>query len=427
MLVALACTEESTAPGVCPNFCPSGSISIKDTVFATIIDRDSSFGDFVPNYSAEAMSAVDLPGIVDSRAFVTFDTMTAVVHPHTSDTVPITVDSVRLRLAILRRDKHEPNLRLKLFQLPVALDSTSDFVSLDPYFTAPPVDSVNISTLLAQPKASDTAVINYWRTVCATCDTVRVDSAGNVLQMQADSSLLIYVKLDTSQAPINSSDTGRVAYGFRVAADSSPSVSLGTIESFDPPELQRFFHYRDSVATKPDSVVKTSRFAAPRFDSFVFTPPTPPLDTNLAVGGVPSARTLLRVEFPKFLHDSIDVVRATLILVPVKPVQGVASDSFNILARPVLADLGPKSPLSTTSALFGSTFMHIGTADTVRIELTNLVRAWAADTTMATSLVLGEVPEAASYTQARFYSSRAPAFRPALHVTFVHRFQFGVP
>jgi len=37
------------------------------------------------------------------------------------------------------------------------------------------------------------------------------------------------------------------------------------------------------------------------------------------------------------------------------------------------------------------------------------------------------VPEAASFTEIRFYSSRAPAFRPALHVTYVKRFPFGTP
>jgi hypothetical protein len=41
--------------------------------------------------------------------------------------------------------------------------------------------------------------------------------------------------------------------------------------------------------------------------------------------------------------------------------------------------------------------------------------------------MLGQVPEAASYTEIRFYSSRAPALRPALHVTYVKRFPFGLP
>jgi hypothetical protein len=130
---------------------------------------------------------------------------------------------------------------------------------------------------------------------------------------------------------------------------------------------------------------------------------------------------------PAFLHDSFDVVRATLILVPVSPVVGAPSDSFAILVRPVLADLGAKSPLSPETQLFTRVTVHTGSADTLRIELTDLVRTWAIDTTRATALFLGQVPEAASFTEIRFYSSRAPAFRPALHLTYVKRFPFGEP
>jgi hypothetical protein len=38
--------------------------------------------------------------------------------------------------------------------------------------------------------------------------------------------------------------------------------------------------------------------------------------------------------------------------------------------------------------------------------------------------MLGQVPEAASFTEIRFYSS-ARRVRPALHITYVKRFPFG--
>jgi len=425
--VALGCTEKVTAPGVCPNFCPGDSIAIRDTIFTTIIQRDSSFRGYVPSYVAEAMTAADVPGVVDSRAFFTTDTMIRRVAPKVGDTttVPISLDSSRVRFVIVRRPKNTTNLRLRLYHIPVTADSTSTFASLDPSFTATPVDSLNVNQLLALPAIGDTQTVRLWG------DSIRVDAGGHVLQInRLDSTIAVYFNLDTLRAPLSNADTGRVAWGARVAADSFASVALGTSESGGNAPLVRWFYrytIHDTTGTKPDSIVHADRTVATRFDNFVFTPPTPPLDSNLAVGGVPSVRALLRVAMPAYLHDSIDVVRATLILVPVSAVPGVPSDSFRVLARPVLTDLGAKSPLSASALLNGSTFIHIGSPNTVHVEITNLVRAWSLDTTMATAFILGQVPEATSYAEIRFYSSRAPAFRPGLRVTYVKRFRFGGP
>jgi hypothetical protein len=434
LLVGAACTEQPTAPGACPNFCPGDSIRIHDTVFTDIIARDSSFQGYLAPYYAKAMTAADLPGIVDSRALLLTDSMSSRIAPNSGDTttVPIVTDSVRLRLVVVRRPTNTTNLRLRVFKLPITVDSATDFATLDPYFAASAIDTVNLSQLLATPGTTDTAVVRYWRSVCAFCiDSVRVDSAGNVVLMHPDSStLLLYLKLDSLQAPLVDADTGRLAFGFRVAADSFASIALATTDSIgNEPLLRRWYHYTipDTVSTKPDSVVQKDRTFQNRFDSFVFNPPTPPPDSNLAVGGAPSSRALLRVTMPKFLHDTLDIVRATLILVPVSAVQGAPSDSFLIRVRPVLTDLGAKSPLSTNPALYGNVFMHTGSTDTVRIEVTSLVRSWSLDTTLATSIVLGQVPEATSYTEARFYSTRTPAFRPSLQVTYVSRFEFGKP
>ena len=429
--MAAACTENVTAPGVCPNFCPSDSIAIRDTIFTTIIQRDSSFRGYVPSYAAEAMTAADLPGIVDSRAFFVLSKGATRVAPNAGDTTttPIIVDSTRLRFTIVRRDTLATNLRIKLYMLPVSTDSLSTFASLDAAFNASVIDSVNLSALLASAPIVDTTIADTLdRRFFA--DTTRRDSAGHVLVV-ADSgrTLRLYFHLDTLKAPVVEADSGKLAFGIRVAADSLASIAISTSESGLTPLMQRFYQFTipDTVSTMPDSVVHRSEVQTSVFDNFVFNPPNPPLDANLAVGGVPSARALLRVAMPAFLHDSVDVVRATLVLVPVNAVQGAPSDSFRMLARPVLADLGAKSPLGTTSSLFGSTFIHMRSPDTVNIEITNLVRAWSLDTTMVTAFILGQVPEAASYTEIRFYSSRTPTFRPALHLTYVKRFRFGEP
>ena len=426
LLVAAACTEQSTAPGICPNFCPGGSIDVHDTIFTSIIQRDSTFRGYVPGFHSQAMPVAAVPGIVESRAVFATDTMLRRVTPKVGDTatVPISVDSTRVRFVIVRRPKNTTNVRLLLYALPLTVDSTSDFASLDPAFSAPAVDSMNVSALLARPAIGDTQTVRLWG------DSIRTDSAGHVLQINPDSSLKVFFTLDTLQAPFSVPDTGRLAFGVRVAADSLASIALGTTETaVNGPSVRFFYHYTipDTVSATPDSVKYSDRTVGTRFDGFVFNPATAPNDSNLAVGGVPSARSLLRVAIPKFLHDSIDVVRATLILVPVNAVPGAVSDSFQLLGRALLTDVGAKSPLNPNSTLFAGTVIHIGSSDTVRVELTNLVRAWSLDTTLVTSFVLVQTPEAASYTEIRFYSSRAPALRPALQVTYVKRFRFGEP
>jgi hypothetical protein len=421
LLLALGgCTEQATAPGVCPDYCPGGQISVVDTIFADMIVRDSAYSGYHEAFQGQGLAVTDVPGM-DSRAIFLVNgsvppRVTNRPSPDTS-TVPITVDSARLRLNIIRRDTASKNLWIKIYRLPLGLDSTTTFGQVVPAFTDSIVDSVNVSALLASPEITDTVTLRIWG------DTIQTDSAGHVVQVAADSTLILYFDFDTTQARYVATDSGRVAYGVRVAADTLASIGLGSVESDRGATVKWFYTYPDTNAAP----VQATAERAPTFDSFVFSPPTPPIDSNLAIGGAPAARSLLRVAFPEVLRDSADVVRATLILVPVGPVAGAASDSFTIIAQPVIADLGAKSPLSTTAGFFSTKTIHLNVADTVRMELTDLIRAWALDTTATTAFMILQTAEAATYAQVRFYSTRTPAFRPALHVTYVRRYAFGTP
>lgn len=415
------CTEQLVAPGDCPEFCPNGQLVLVDTVFTTIIQRDSAYRGYLQAYQSAGATAADVPGVQSRPYFKLAPMILRVKNPGTdTSTVPIFVDSARLRVSILRKDTIATNLRLQLYALPLTADSTSTFSDLDPYFSGPIVDSVNVSDLLTRPLINDTQTVRIWGG-----DPIRTDSAGHVLLIsRADSSYQLFFSLDTLQAPFSVADTGRLAYGVKVVADTAVSIGMGTNESVSSgPVMEWFYHYTytDSTTAKSDSTLRV-----PSFDSFVFDPPSAPLDSNLVIGGAPSARTLIRVEVPQVLKDSIDVVRATLILVPTGPVPGVASDSFHIAARQVQTDLGAKSPLSLDAS--GAVVVHAGTTDTLRLEITDMVRSWTVlDTLATTAFVLQQVPEAQSFTEIRFFSSLTPAFRPALHVTYIKRFPFGEP
>jgi len=401
VVLVAACVERLTAPGHCPDYCPSGQITVVDTLLTTSINRDSSYRGYVLAYQAALMLAAHLPGAtdtLDSRPIFRFNGFGGRFVLSAADTGDIVgADSARLQLVITRRDTATHNLRLQLYRLPITIDTATTFGS------APFTDSlrtVYIDTLLALPGRKDPI----------TGDSVVVDTVNH--------RLVLSLKLGPAAARYDTTDSGTVAYGIRIAADTLASIALG--KGVVGPVLQWYLQV-DSALT---SVARTPGVRGAAFASFVFAPPLAPLDSTLAVGGVPSARSLLRVAVPKVIRDSSQIIRATLFLVPAVPARGAPADSFVIEARTVLADFGAKSPIDPR--LGDTTVIHPESKDTVRIEVTNLLQLWAADSTHPTVLVLRAQAEAQFLGEVRFYPSLA-AKRPALQVTFVRRFPFGVP
>lgn len=408
VLLVAACVERLTAPGHCPDYCPSGQITIVDTLLTTSISRDSSYRGYVLAHQAALMLAAHLPGATDTldgRPIFRINGFGSRFRISTTDTSTgaiLGADSARLQVYVVRRDTATHNLRLQLYRLPIAIDTSTTFGSLAAPFTDSLLRTVNIDTLLAQPGRKD----------AVTGDSVVVDTVNQ--------RLVLSLKLDTAAARYIATDSGSVAYGIRIAADTLASIAIGKVGTLGP--VLQWYLRVDSLGTP---VARKPSVLGAAFATFVFAPPPAPLDSTLAVGGVPSARSLLRVAFPKVIRDSSQIIRATLFLVPAVPARGAPADSLVIEARTVFADFGAKSPIDLR--LGDTTVIRVGATDTVQIEVTNLLQLWAADSTHPTVLVLRATAEAQFFGEIRFYPSVAPAFRPTLQVTFVRRFPFGVP
>ncbi len=404
VLLAAACVERLTAPGHCPDFCPSGQITVVDTLLTTSINRDSSYRGYVVSYQSPVMLAAflsDTTGTLDGRPIFRFNGFGPRLPVSSVDTGQIIdADSARLQLYIVRRDTATHNLRLQFYRLPTTIDTTTTFDSLAGQFTDT-VKIVNIDALLAQPGQKDPL----------TGDSVVVDTVNH--------RWLLSLKFDAAAARYDgTSDSGAVAYGIRIAADTLASIAFG--KGSVGPVLQWYLRV-DSlgmpVARKPGILGTT-------LANFVFAPPPAPLDSTLAVGGVPSARSLLRVAFPKFIRDSSQIIRGTLFLVPAVAARGAPADSFVMEARTVLADFGRKSPID--ARLDDPIVIHPGATDTIKIEVTSMLQLWAADTTHPTVFLLRSRAEAQYFGEIRFYPSKA-ALRPTLQITYVKQFPFGVP
>jgi hypothetical protein len=243
--------------------------------------------------------------------------------------------------------------------------------------------------------------------------------------------LRVVLRLDSAQAAY--SDSQPSAFGIRITADSLASVSFVTVHGGRGPILNWWGTF-DSAGK---NVPRTFGTAVNQFNSFVTNVPPPALDSNLLVGGAPSARTLLRFALPRNIRDSTQVVRATLLLFPVSALAGVPSDSVILTFARVAVDLGAKSsciPAGSSCFLAGedssvivANTVPMGSTDTIFTDLTRIVRVWQADTGAPEALMVQEIPEGANLIAVRLYSSRSTAFRPALHLTYVPRYTFGNP
>ncbi|MGH7699929.1 MAG: hypothetical protein ACREMJ_05365 [Gemmatimonadales bacterium] len=424
--VAAGCAERLTAPGQCPDFCPGGEIAVVDTILRDVVIDDSAFRGYVRPHEAGRLLVASLPSI-ESRALVltTSIATTYTFAPDTTRNPIVGVDSVRLQL-IMRPDTQPlRNLQLHLHRVPRTIDSSTTYGDVAPSFSDSLVRSISLDSLLALPEQEDTLLDANVRRDSVTGDYLRVDTTSQ--------QIILNLKLDSAQVPLVEADSGRLGLGVRITADSLASTVLGSRESLAGMSVTWYLQV-DSLQL---DTVPRSAVAGTGFDSFVFDPPPAPIDSTLAVGGMPVARSLLRFALPPAIRDSAQIVRATLVLVPDQPPQGVPADSFVVAARRVLSDLGAKSPLAPLfagdSSAVGTSWVRIGSTDTLRIGVTQMLRLWAADTTVPAAVMLQQstaataVLEGLSLVEIRFRPASDTAFRPALHLTYVPRFRFGVP
>ena len=257
---------------------------------------------------------------------------------------------------------------------------------------------VNLDTLLARPGMKDPV----------TGDSAVVDNATR--------RIVLLLGLDSAQAPLVVADSGKLAFGIRIGADSRASATLGAGENAGLGPVVTWYLKVDSLGGK---TIKATRLAQPAFDGFVFDPPAQPIGSTLVVGGVPSARTMLRLALPRLIRDSSRVIRATLEFEAAAQLEGTAADSFRVVAHPVIADFGAKSPLSNTRT--DTTWISVVPLDTVRIDVTRVVAYWTT-TTLATTLMLRQLPEGAVFGELRFHSSADFLQRPKLHITYAPRY-----
>jgi hypothetical protein len=390
--VLSGCQEKLTAPADCPALCPGGQPVVYDEVFNPIAGADSSFRGYVQRHAAAALLASNGLLGFEERALIRFGPRSDSVSVR--DTLrAYTIDSVALSVAIIARDTNLTGLQVLLYRLAPSIDSATTFADVDPAFVP--------ESLIATIDVPDTLNSGVIRTVFQGADLSRVQ--------------------------IPPADSGRLALGVRIASTTPTGIRLGAVAGGTGGVFTTY-----ATLDIPDTGTARLRTIAvgPAFNTYVSQAPQVEDTTLLAVGGEPSARAFVRFSLPSRIRDSATIVRATLELTPVAPITGLPTDLARLQARALLADVGPKSPVSSAAGRVPADTLELG-ATTVSLEAVRLVELWLGATTRPTALVLSLAPEleAASFTRPVFYSTRAadPAVRPRLRLTYLLSFPFENP
>src|SRR5690606_21597358 len=369
--------------------CPSDNLVIQDVVLEAQLD--STFTGFVRTGDGTRLL---LANGLEGRQLIS-----VVRFARRADSIQVLdtlrafeVDSVLLSVNLEGRDPNVTGLAVEVFKLPasVALDETTTYAEVE-------VELLPERLIRSVPVPND-----------LTSGSLRIALSGSSLDLieftpEDDQVLRLAYRL-SAPAP-----TGVLL------ASSGAGTGGPTVITYTRVELP------DTTARQP--LPRLVLFQA----SLEAAPAGPPDPDFLTVGGSPSSRAMLRFVLPAQLRDSGQIIRATLQLVPVAPVSGMAGDSASLDIRGVFSDLGAKSPrISSSDALIIRERLVAGSADTVFAEVTPVVGLWTSSSPPPPALFLAVEPEASTFTSARFGSSRSPAARPTLRITYALPYPFEV-
>ena len=384
------CQERLTAPAECPELCPGGESRMLDTVITPLANSDTSYVGYVARPSAGALLVSNGLPASEDRAVIRFNARADSIAVR--DTLrAYTVDSALLGLNLIARDTLVNGLKLYLYRIDPAVDVDATFESItQQLIPAAIIDSIEVP------------------------DSVNSGLVQTVLRGP-----------DVEKVALPTGAGGILAIGVAMAADQPSGVRIGASAAGTG---GTFISYVTIDVPDTGSIRRQSVTRAPAFNTFVTQSPQVPDDVFLTVGGEPSARALLRFDLPEDIEDSATIVRATLELVPRSPMLGLPSDPALLQAKALLADLGAKSPVTTDERFISSDTLAVGSADTVRLDMTPLVRLWQAASERPEAVFLSLLPEAASFTRPVFGSTRSETVgAPRLRITYLKPFPFESP
>ncbi len=382
-LLATACTEKLTTPGNCPALCPGGIADFRDTILTATAGLDSSYSGYLSESSLLSLLVANGGNYGSSRGLVKFLSRgDSIFIKDTART--FTVDSVGVSFFLQASDSTVTNGVVEIFRLPLAIDSLTPLAQVDAAMTP--------ERLFAEFPLSSSFRSGVMRVLLSGADLSKVS--------------------------FTPADSGRLAFGFRVRATNATGIRIGAAAAGNEGPVVTWYT-RAAIA---DTALQNQIFnRLPASNSTIRGAGAPPPANVLAVGGYPVARSFVRFTLPPALRDSVTIIRATLELTADQPMFGIPADTGTIVVRPVLAMLGPKSPVATD--IFNGAFILTGQT-AVTVEIASLVRLWQGADALPSVLRIDLGEEGATFLTPFFRSTRSASGAPTLRITYRRSFAF---
>jgi hypothetical protein len=249
------------------------------------------------------------------------------------------------------------------------------------------------------------------------------------------------VKIAIPSDAILSRKGGPMRIGIRARGPESVQLKLWSIEGAGSPSLLSFRVSPDTTIAKvqlaPYSKTPADNpSAALSYEDYTLlvrgtATGSPQL---LNIGGLPARRVYMRFDIPAKLTDSVDVIRATLLLNQIANPSIDPGDTVRIvpqvsLAGIVVTDIAKASQI-TVAASSDTLKVTPGGSGQKLLEIASVLSLWrtqkASDTPRA--LILISTQEGSSPLEARFYGNQAAAgLRPQLRISYSTRKATGLP
>lgn len=388
MLLLAGCQEKLAAPADCPDLCPGGYDVREDTLFA-LPGGDSAYVGYLNAGQGSSLRVSWQFPVSEDRAAFKFARRTDSLTVNGVQRA-YTIDSIALEISLGYRDTLVKGLKVFLYRLPVTVDSTTTFAEIDGAFVP-----------------------------SAIVDSFMVDDSVVSKRLR-----VVYAGADTAKLSIPAADSAVLALGVQIRADQGTGARIGgAAAGSGAPSFINYVKLPNSDTTTIDRIISP----AIQFNTFVSQTPQTVDPDLLTLGGVPSARALVRFPWPVRLRDSATLVRATLQLIPSSPVVGLGDDTAFVVARPVIADFGGKSPAVNDVTFTSSVPVLPGASDTVSLEVRRQLTSWQGTRPVPPALALQLSPEVSSFSRVLLGTSRTPGLVPRIIVTYALKFPFGEP